>query len=392
MTDIEVEIRELIKKEGAITFEKFMSMALYGTDLNGGYYNSDNVVWGKPSDGGDYVTNMDISNTFAVMLGKCFFEMWQSLDSPKSFTLLEAGSGRGTLTLEVIKSVAEKSSSSKEYENFLKSIIVVLVDRGEALKNSVETLNSLLEENVQVFSDITDVSESFVGVVYSNELFDAMPVNMLVNDGGLKEVYVDLDNNDELVEVVKELSDQKLDGYLENLELSLAEGSRCEVNIHMEGFVSKASELIEKGYLLTVDYGYPAKQLYDATRTEGTLLCHYKHKLNDKPLTNVGLQDITAHIDFTSLARFGKSCGMETVGFTTQSAFLLGLGVTDEFQALMSVEMPSAEQVKQNQAIKELVLPGGVGDTFKVMVQSKSAKEGSTLSCFSFKNLKDKLF
>ncbi len=388
---IESHIKELIVNSGSITFEKFMELALYGSgDLygDGGYYSGGSAVWGA---GGDYVTNIDISDTFAVMLGKCFFEMWQGLGSPKTFTILEAGAGRGTLTLEVVKSISVKSKVDETYESFLNTLSVVLVDRGGAFKDSAVELTNLLDKPVKTYQDIKEVSEPFVGVIYSNELFDAMPVHVLKNDGGLKEVHVDFKES-KFVEVLKDLSYDRLISYLDRLDIKIPEGSKCEVNLHMEGFIKEASRLIKKGYLLTVDYGYPAKVLYDKSRTGGTLLCHYKHKVNDDPYSNVGEQDITAHIDFTTLAVVGSEAGLDVVGFTTQSGFLLGLGVTGEFEALMEMDKPSAEAIKRNQAIKELVLPGGVGDIFKVMIQSKLARDVSDLSCFSFKNLKYKLF
>ncbi len=187
---------------------------------------------------------------------------------------------------------------------------------------------------------------------------------------------------------------------MENGGITLAEGQKAEINLEAGRWLVSASSLLAKGFFITIDYGLPARELYSQDRMEGTLLCHYRHTLNDNPYINIGTQDMTTHVDFSYLASLGrdlglgltgfatqKNCdlGLGLTGFATQKNFLLGLGICDELAEADESGAGEAEKIKSNRELARLIAPGGMGDTFKVLVQHKGV-EKPALKGFSFRD------
>lgn len=368
------EIIGRIKEKGPITFEEFMDVALYWPE--GGYYMTEREIWGKK---GDYVTSLDISPVFVRALSKQICQMWRKLGSPEEFHLVEAGAGRASI-IEALGSVCE------HYREFAGSITVHIVEKNHSLWKSPD-------KRVRFYSDIDEIQKPLkAGCIISNELMDSLPFHRIICRGKeLKEIYTGCRDH-VLFDVEGEPSTGKLKKRLKELStigITLASDEPLEVCLRAGEWVQKAADLLERGFVVTIDYGMEAKNLYAAER-KGTLLCHYRHTMNDNPYHAVGMQDITAHVDFTSLKTAGEKKGLDVTGFTSQRNFLLGTGILDEIKSVGAEEKPFArdyEKIIHNQGIKELIMPGGIGDTMKVLVQHKGIEEPA-LDGFSFKNLR----
>jgi SAM-dependent MidA family methyltransferase len=224
--------------------------------------------------------------------------------------------------------------------------------------------------------------DSIVGCCFSNELVDALPVHQVVTQAGeLCEVYVTTqDQTGEFVEVIGDLSTPQLADYFDLIDISLlspayGDGYRSEVNLAALDWLATVSNRLQRGYVLTIDYGYPASRYYSPSRSQGTLQCYYQHAHHSDPYLHIGQQDITAHVDFTALERQGDRCGLQTVGFTPQGLFLMALGLGDRLAALSNpakTENQSINEVLQRrEALHSLMNPMGFGN-FGVLLQSKN--------------------
>ncbi|MBI5902837.1 MAG: SAM-dependent methyltransferase [Deltaproteobacteria bacterium] len=364
----EREIIDRIRTKGRITFAEFMETALYWPD--GGYYTGPSGVWGG---NGDYVTNLDMGPVFSKLIARQVHEMWTCLGSAPGFELIEAGAGRGWLS-----------------KGILSAIDVMFPDLGRAIKVRLVERNANLRQaaagRVSWHADIKDLDKGVKGCVLSNELIDSFPVHRVVRDAsGLKEVYIGFDGSG-FVDIVAEPSTPALAGYFRDLNVELAAGQRAEVNLKALEWIAGASSLLDAGFVMTIDYGWPARDLYAPERMRGTLRCHFRHTVGDNPYVNIGSQDITAHIDFTALARAGAKAGLDVTGFTTQKNFLIGAGIIEELEDMTGPGPANPEKLRHNQFIKGLIMPGGMGDDFKVLIQHKGAA-APRLSGFSFKEM-----
>ena len=362
------EIRRLIERGGAIPFETYMERALYAPE--GGYYTSGNEVWGR---GGDYLTSVDMSPVFARVMAKQAHEMWVALGSPDRFHLVEVGAGRGTLSSAIREAVR------LHYPHFSPALSSILVDPSPSLKG---------DKGAACYGTIEELPRKIVGCILSNELLDAFPVHIVVQGEKLEEVYVDCEGG-AFVERLGPLSTPALEDYLDSAGVSLQEGQRIEINLRALDWIKKAAGALEKGFVTTIDYGYPAKE-YFIPRRGGHLLCYYRHTVNEKPFERAGLQDMTSHVDFSALARSGRDAGLTVEGFTTQLNYLLGMGILEELEEVAAFDERGVESIARNQGIKRLIMPGGMGDMFKVLIQSTGVR-GASLGGFGFKDLKEAL-
>lgn len=358
------EILRRIGEKGPLAFSEFMEVALYWQDS--GYYTSARGAWGA---GGDYITSIDVSPAFSASLAAGVLEMWEAMGAPGEFDLVEAGAGRGFLSSGIL-------SALKELSPDLYGIIRLSVVE----KNP--HLNKSSEERIFFHEEISGVGRIKNGIILSNELIDSFPLHRVVMRAGeLKEIYVGHDGSS-FVEVEGEVSTDDITAYLEEAGIGFLEGQRGEVNLAAGRWISEASHALEAGFVVTIDYGLPARELYSPERG-ATLLCHYRHTLNDNPFINIGSQDITAHVDFSSLVKNGNKAGLGLTGFTTQKNFLLGLGI---LEGLLEAGGGDLEKINHNRSIARLIAPGGMGDTFKVLVQHKGM-DRPELKGFSFKDM-----
>lgn len=360
------EVLRRISENGPMTFAEFMEVALYHP--GGGYYTHETGPWGGR---GDYVTSLDVSPLFSLTLARQVRQMWTIMGSPGEFTLVEQGAGRGWLAKGVLE------ATRREYPGFYDALKVRLVEKNPHLREGEEGSGK-----VSWFGDLAEAGP-FTGCLLSNELVDSFPVNRFRVEGGLKEVYVGSDG-ERLFDTVAEPSTPEIGEYFDYLGINPAEGRSGEVNLAAPNWIKEAAALLEEGFIVTMDYGLPAGELYAPGRA-GTLKCIFRHTAGTDPYVNVGRQDITSDVDFTTLARRGAEAGLECEGFTTQKNFFLGLGITEDLERMVA-EADPVEAVKLTQGVKRLIMPGDMGSTFKVLVQGKGAFHGPLLG-FSFRDM-----
>ncbi len=207
-------------------------------------------------------------------------------------------------------------------------------------------------------------ADSVTGVMFSNELVDAFPVHRVAfHKDHLQEIFIDFSEG-QFVERLGPLSSPKLEEYVHRHHIVLQEGQASELHVAAEQWVSQVARVLCKGVVITIDYGHTGSDYYAADRKDGTLLCYYQHAVSTDPYTRVGEQDMTAHVNFSALAKAGEECRLSLVGFTTLANWLMGLGVEECVQ-------DDDSESKEVQALSQLLRPHGMGTTFKVLVQIK---------------------
>ena len=351
-------IIERIERESRITFRDYMEMALYAPGI--GYYTSRREKIGRS---GDYVTSAEVSPIFGAMVGRQLKEMWDALGQPSAFGIVEAGAGSGTLCRDILR------WSRRAGKPFHDAVRYTLVEASDALaERQRETLDS------EGLTDKVCWAEAMPGAVegciLTNELLDAMPVHRVVADNGtLREVYVTWDGA-RFREELDAPSTSDLVAHFERLGLLPGDGCQAEVNLAALDWMRRATSALQRGFLLAFDYGYGAEELYAPWRRHGTFLCFYKHNPSDDPYVRVGRQDMTAHVDFTSVRRAGEGAGLTTLGLVSQSEFLINLGLPDALPAIGEGETDLEEYYIRRRAVVELVDPAGLG-RIKVLVQAR---------------------
>jgi len=288
--------------------------------------------------------------------------MWQRLDRPRSFDAVEAGPGTGVLARDVLAWAARTAP------DFATALRYTLVETSPALIERQRT--ALAAEGLEAeWHD--GLPPAVSGCIFSNELLDAMPVHLVALVGGaLREVYVTRDGDG----FGEELRDPHPDvaAYFEALGLLPGEGCRAEVNLEAPRWTAAAAGALDRGYVLTFDYGYAANDLYAAWRTDGTLLCFYRHNPSANPYARIGRQDITSHVDFTAIRRSGEDAGLQTLGLTSQAEFLSALGIGEALQPPTGDRPDMEEYFARRRAVTDLIDPAGLGRV-KVLVQAKAA-------------------
>ena len=348
----ESEVRRRIQERGKITFAEFMDVALYWPA--GGYYAGQEGVGAV----GDYYTSPAVHPAFGSLLALQLYQMWQLMDRPSPFTVLELGAGNGLLCRDLV------TYSTRLPDGFAGSLRYICLDRGPAIDHRPAPASRVLAGGVPF--------RGLRGCILSNEYLDASPVHQVVMaSDGLKEIYVGLEGGN-LVELSGEPSDPDLTGRLDGLGIALADGQSAEINLTLDRYSQDVAAALDRGFVLTIDYGRTAQDLYDPQRRpRGTLVTYRKHVQTDSPLTRIGSQDITAQVDFTSVARSGEDAGLETLGMVTQRSFLSNLNL-DVFQRQLRNGNMAPRRMQANLAgIWDLVRPGGLGD-FKVLAQGKN--------------------
>ena len=368
LTDI---IRARISESGNITFADFMNLSLYHPVY--GYYSSPGVKIGKR---GDYYTSPVVHQVFGEIILKQIIEMW-NISGGMVFTIVEMGAGDGTLCLDML------NFAKREYSDFFNNLKYIIIEESEYMKGLQKARlhnAGLLNHNI-LWTDYSDplFTTGVNGCFLSNELIDAFPVHIIEKRGGeLKEVFVSYKDNS-FIEVLDSLSTPELIRYFIP-GIVLEDGQRAEVNLKALEWMRWVARSIRKGFAITIDYGYPAEELYASHRKSGTLLCYYKHMVIEDPYINIGEQDITSHVDFSTLIKVGEGEGMMTLGLTDQMHFLFGLGIGEIIESIGSRADTETEALKQRLLIKNLIMPGRMGEVFKILIQQKGFDNISVLS------------
>lgn len=330
-----------IREAGCIPFRRFMELALYHPTH--GYYHTPWPVIGRA---GDYLTSPEISPLFGAMVGRQVAEIWSLLGYPRPMTVVEAGPGNGTLARDLLDWAARAAPDLRD------ALRYVLVEQSAVQRERQQRL--LGGEHGVSWS--VSLPETLTGCILSNELLDALPVHVVMVEGGaLREQYVTLDGN-RFAAVWGEPSTPKLARYFAALGLLPAEGALAEVNLAAPCWIRRAARSLVRGLVLTLDYGYPAAKLYAPWRAQGTLLCFVRHTANHEPLARVGRQDLTAHVDFTTVARAGITAGLRLAGFVSQREWLTALGIHEALR-----RDTGEEYFARYRAITELLESAGLG-------------------------------
>jgi SAM-dependent MidA family methyltransferase len=282
---------------------------------------------------------------------------------------VEQGGGRGFLCEDVLQ-WAKKNSSV-----FYQRLRYHLIETSPfLLKEQRERLVEHEKEGKVFWMDPEAFEEGKAlveGCFLSNELVDAFPVHQVIFDrGNLKEIYVTQDHG-QLKEQWGKLSDPRIVSYFQSMGITLQEGQRAEVNLKALDWMEKVARCLKKGFVLTIDYGYLAKELYGSHRREGTLLCYTQHQTSENPYERLGEQDITSHVNFTGLIQKGEEVGLRFTGLVPQYQFLIALGLLQEMESL-GREMPEMDALQFRLSLKHLIEPEmGMGEVFKVLIQHK---------------------
>jgi SAM-dependent MidA family methyltransferase len=351
-------IIEKIKKEGMISFRDFMEMALYYPDL--GYYTS---ASDKIGENGDFYTSATLTPVFGALIGKQVEEMWHLLDE-KPFTIVEYGAGTGALCKAILTYL---KSNKKLYEE----LNYVIIEKSPVMR---EKEKMQLTEKVTWYDSIECLPE-ISGCVLSNELVDNFAIHQVVMKDELMEVFVGYENGT-FVEILKPAFFE-LKEYLSELKVQLPKGYRTEINLEATKWMKQIGLALKKGYVLTIDYGYPSSELYETYRQNGTLVCYHKHRINTNPYLFIGGQDITSHVNFSALCLWGYKNGMEFCGFTDQADFLLALGF-NEYLKKMGKQDGAYFNYKKEFFLTHTLLTD-MGNKFKVLIQQKGVPKKELL-------------
>jgi SAM-dependent MidA family methyltransferase len=357
-TPLALLLAERIRSQGPIAFAEYMEACLYHP-LHGYYTKPEQ----QPRR--DYFTSVDASPLFGRLLARQFHEMWQLLGRPNSFWLVEAGAGTGHLAKQILDCAA------RSWPDFYTALRFIAVERS-ALRRALQP--QILDAHIQSgnFASQKELpAEILCGCIFSNELIDAMPVHRVIRDGNdLREIYVGLTKNG-LCDQLKALSSNALKDYLSSQRISLQEEQQAEVNLAACRWIVEAGEKLKRGFVVTIDYGHEASELYDERHMRGTLLAYERHRATENIYRAPGEQDLTAHVNFGALDIHGQKSGLARTGFTSQCNFLMALARYGDFADLQSDQLSEAEQSQRRLLFKTLINPEGMGETFQILIQHK---------------------
>jgi len=376
------KIEQEIRERGPVPFSRYMELCLYDPEL--GYYSRNAAQFGKA---GDFYTSSDVHAVFGRLLARQFEEMWRVLDSPENITLAELGPGRGLFAQDVL------DWSEKKFPDFFRALRYFLIERSPTLRQRIqatlgrhfESGKAVLGSHKESFQESNGKGTSSVApqraahdwalapqvpiILFANEFFDALAVEILSQDGSLR-----IDTRDgRFVETWAPSSPQELE-FLDRYSIHPEAAERVEVPLAAQHCANEILGELSQGFFIAIDYGYTREEQL-AGRHRGTLKAIRQHSVSANPYEAPGEQDITADVNFTALAAVAEKHRMQTQKLVTQSQFLLGIGEANEFSdAFEECRLPQ-EHAKVALQLKHLVTPAGMGESFHVLVGSKGIDE-----------------
>ncbi len=362
MLSLTDRLRERIKLEGPITLHDWMQSALYDSE-HGYYCRPDREKWGRA---GDYRTSAERSVLFAATFARYFATLYEQLGSPAAWSLVEVGAGAGHFAEGVLETLGRRFPRI-----FAATRYIIDEASPDSRSRSRQQLQGFGEQ-VQ-FKRLAELEPMHAGIIFSNELLDAFPVHRVtMHAGELREFFVGLNNGGDFEWVIAEPSTQRLVEHLAQLDGRLAEGQVVEVNLGIEDWFRVATAKLTSGYIVTVDYGAEASELYDpSSRREGTLRAFHRHSIDVDVLARPGEQDITSSIDWTFVKRNGARLGLDSIVFERQDRFLLSAGLLEELEMRVHDTADESERLRLRTSAREMVLPGGMATSFQVLVQKR---------------------
>jgi SAM-dependent MidA family methyltransferase len=367
------KIEQEIRARGPIPFSRYMELGLY--DPEHGYYSRNAQQFGKA---GDFYTSSDVHAVFGRLLARQFEEMWRALGSPEQIKLLELGPGRGLFAEDIL------AWSQKKFPDFFRALRYVLVESSPALRERIkETLAHHLESGKAELTPLFALDEASTSntIVFANEFFDALPVEILSSKGSLR---IDT-REDRFTETWAQPSPEELE-FLDRYSIHPEQEDRVEAPLAAQRSMQQVAASMRNGFVVVIDYGYTREEQL-AGHHRGTLKALRQHSVSANPYEAPGEQDITADVNFTALAAAaaGKH-GMQSQKLLTQSQFLMGIGEANQFaDAFEECRLPQ-ERAKVALQLKHLVTPAGMGESFHVLIASNGVAQESvkSLSGLSF--------
>ena len=364
---------EMDKNAGAISFQRYMELALYAPGL--GYYAAGSLKFGEE---GDFTTAPEISPLFSRSLANAILP---ALNDDE--IILEVGAGRGCMAADILLYLKQQDKLPKEYW--------ILELSADLRERQQETIAKKIPEFLHKVKWLDELPDTFSGVVVANELLDAMPVQLFQKkENDINEINV-VWHNDHFAFRFNSSFDQRLLQRVKNIEAELAtefdSGYLSEINFSAEDWIKSIAERLQSGVIILIDYGFPQHEYYHSQRNQGTLMCHYRHRTHPDAFVYPGLQDITAHVDFTAMADAALESGMRVLGYTNQVNFLMGAGLLDI--AGLDKQQTETQQMEVAAQVKKLTLPHEMGELFKVIGFSKN--RDIALAAFAFHDMRSSL-
>jgi SAM-dependent MidA family methyltransferase len=362
-TELVQFIRETIRARGPQSFAWFMQQALYHPEH--GYYSSGRCAIGRH---GDYFTNVSVGPVFGQLLAGQFAEIWEHLGKIDNFIIVEQGAHHG----EFARDVLEFARTSRP--DFFAALRYRIIEQFPVLQDRQSETLAKFEDKIEWCASI-DALEPFIGVHFSNELLDAMPVHLILSvetkteSINWLEKFVTL-NGDEFAFVDQSIGNRKLRDHLQKLPARPA-SYETEANLTSFGWIENVSRKLARGYVIIADYGYPRDEFYAPHRSRGTLQVRAQHRLLSSPFDEIGRADITAHVEWTSIAECAEACGLQVKGFTDQHHFITGI-----LSELLRDEL--SQDAKKKRALQTLLHPEMLGRSFQVLALAKDATAADT--------------
>lgn len=376
---------EIAAAGGGLSFERFMELALYAPGL--GYYSAGSTKFGAA---GDFVTAPEISDTFSRCVARqCAEVLAQTGSAGAGAEILELGAGTGRMAAKVLETLAAEGVLPERY-----SILEVSADLAQRQRERMSALPVSLRERVVWLDRLPE--RPIEGVILANEVLDALPCQrFVVSTEGVLEVAV--------ATAPASVSGVRAEGFVERvvapgavlaaaaasllreLPEPLPVGYTSEICLRVEPWIAGVGACLGRGLMLLFDYGLPRRHYYHPQRVSGTLQCHFKQFAHDDPYINVGVQDITAWVDFTRVAEAGLAAGLDVAGFCTQAGFLLATGI----ERFVAAAVGTVEQTRLAGEARRLLMPGEMGEAFKVMALTRDYEAG--LSGFGLQDLRHSL-
>lgn len=356
-------LRERVARVGPVTFRDWMEAALY--DEHGGYYRRRALArWGRA---GDYRTSPERTPLFAATFARYFATLYEELGRPATLHLVEAGGGAGHFAAGVLRTLKRDAPAVFGAARY------VFDERSEDARERAAQLLSPFEACVE-FRRLEDIDEPpAASIIFSNELLDALPVHRVrVRGGRLFELYVGVGDAGRFVWVEGEPSTPRLAEHFAHAGDALAEGQAAEVCLDAEDWLARAARLVRRGFVVTVDYGATAAELYGAPhRRDGTLRALRAHAFAEDVLADPGEQDLTAHVNWTQVIAAGERAGLRTALFEPQDAFLLRAGLLEQLEIESAAARAEAEVMRLRLGAREMILPGRMASYFQVLAQAR---------------------
>ena len=345
-----------MRASGPIPFAEYMRECLYHP-LHGYYAKAEAERFA------DFYTSVDVHPIFGRLLARQAAEMWERLGRPARFWLVEAGAGTGRLAAQLL------DFSRRTLPEFYDALEYLAVEPSAARRRTAEIAIAAHAARARVAAELP--ANIPAGCVLSNELLDALPVHRVVMErGALREIFVAWGEGG-FQETRAPVPAPAISEYFAAQGIALREGQQAEAGLEACRWIEQVAQRLRAGFVLTIDYGHEARELYDERHMRGTLLAYLRHRAGEDFYAAPGEQDLTAHVNFTALDLWGRRAGLERLGLASQMQFLVALGRKNDFADLYDAAQSESEKLRQRLMLKTLILPQSMGETFRVLIQAK---------------------